>query len=109
MKNYLKYFNDTMYLFTRKYDVTETEMKFLLFIADEKGNFTKNIMLEEVMMSGRFYDRAFGGLVKKDYVFKWKNKTHYSNEQNKYRVTNRTKRLVDKFYNVLEGKEDIRL
>ena len=42
MRNYLKYLSDTIYLFQRKYSLTDNQLKFLLFIGDEKGSFTKN-------------------------------------------------------------------
>jgi len=52
-------------------------------------------------------DRLFPELVKKDYVFVFEKRTWNSNQPNQYRVTSKTKRLVNKFYNVLEGAEEI--
>ena len=48
MRNYLKYLSDTIYLFQRKYSLTDNQLKFLLFINDEKGSFTKRFIKENV-------------------------------------------------------------
>ena len=97
MRNYLKYLSDTMYSFQRKYDLTDNQMRFLLFINDEKGSFTKRFIR----------NRMFPELVKRDYIFVFEKRAWNSNQPNQYRVTNKTRRLINKFYNVLEGSEII--
>ena len=107
MRNYLKYLSDTMYSFQRKYDLTDNQMRFLLFINDERGSFNKRFIRESMYVSKNFNDRMFAELVKRDYVFVFEKRAWNSNLPNQYRVTNKTHRLVDKFYNVLEGQEEI--
>jgi len=65
MRNYLKYLSDTMYSFQRKYDLTDNQMRFLLFINDEKGSFTKRFIRESMYVSKNFNDRMFPELVKR--------------------------------------------
>ena len=107
MRNYLKYLSDTLYSFQRKYDLTDNQMRFLLFINDEKGSFTKRFVRENMYVSKNFIDRFFPELVKRDYVFVFKKRNWNSNQPNQYRVTYKTHRLVNKFYNVLEGAEEL--
>ena len=107
MRNYLKYLSDTMYSFQRKYDLTDNQMRFLLFINDERGSFTKRFIRENMYVSKNFSDRMFPELVKRDYVFGFEKRAWNSNLPNQYRVTNKTNRLINKFYNVLEGREEI--
>ena len=107
MRNYLKYLSDTLYSFQRKYDLTDNQMRFLLFINDEKGSFTKRFVRENMYVSKNFIDRFFPELVKRDYVFVFEKRNWNSNRPNQYRVTYKTHRLVNKFYNTLEGKEEI--
>ena len=107
MRNYLKYLNDTLYSFQRKYDLTDNQMRFLLFINDEKGSFTKRFIKESMYISKKFNDRMFSELVKRDYIFVFEKRSWDSNQPNQYRVTNKTHRLINKFYNVLEGTEEI--
>jgi len=82
-------------------------MRFLLFINDEKGSFTKRFVRENMYVSKNFIDRFFPELVKRDYVFVFEKRNWNSNRPNQYRVTYKTHRLVNKFYNTLEGKEEI--
>jgi hypothetical protein len=96
-----------MYSFQRKYDLTDNQLRFLLFISDEKGSFTKRFIRENMYVSKNFSDRMFPDLVKRDYIFVFKKRSWDSNLPNQYRVTNKTQRLVGKFYNVLEGQEEI--
>ena len=49
----------------------------------------------------------FPELVKRDYVFVFEKRAWDSNKPNQYRVTNKTHRLINKFYNVLEGAEEL--
>jgi hypothetical protein len=105
MRNYLKYLNDTLYSFQRKYDLTDNQMRFLLFINDEKGSFTKRFIKESMYISKNFNDKMFPELVKRDYIFVFEKRAWKSNQPNQYRVTNKTRRLINKFYNVLEGTE----
>ncbi len=49
----------------------------------------------------------FPELVKRDYVFVFEKRAWNSNLPNQYRVTSKTRRLINKFYNVLEGQEEI--
>ena len=107
MKNYLKYLSDTLYSFQRKYDLTDNQMRFLLFINDEKGSFTKRFIRENMYVSKNFNDRMFPELVKRDYIFVFEKRAWNSNQPNQYRVTSKTNRLINKFYNVLEGTEEI--
>ena len=107
MRNYLKYLSDTMYLFQRQYKLTDNQLKFLLFICDERGSFTKRYIRESMYASKAFHDIKFPALVKRDYIFIFKNRLWNSNMPNQYRVTNKTIRMVNKFYNVLEGAETI--
>ncbi len=58
-------------------------------------------------VSKNFIDRFFPELVKRDYVFVFEKRNWNSNRPNQYRVTYKTHRLVNKFYNTLEGKEEI--
>ena len=58
-------------------------------------------------MSFNFFDEKFPDLVKRDYIFVFEKRLWNSNQPNQYRVTNKSRRLIDKFYNVLEGKEEI--
>ena len=107
MRNYLKYLSDTIYLFQRKYSLTDNQLKFLLFIGDEKGSFTKRFIKESIYVSKNFIDNKFPDLVKRDYIFIFEKRVWGSTLPNKYRVTNKTNRLVNRFYNVLEGHEQI--
>jgi hypothetical protein len=107
MRNYLKYLNDTLYSFQRKYDLTDNQMRFLLFINDEKGSFTKRFIKESMYISKNFNDKMFPELVKRDYIFVFEKRAWNSNQPNQYRVTNKTHRLINKFYNVLEGAEEL--
>ena len=107
MRNYLKYLSDTMYSFQRKYDLTDNQIRFLLFINDEKGSFTKRFIRENMYVSKNFNDRMFPELVKRDYIFVFEKRSWNSNQPNQYRVTSKTNRLINKFYNVLEGTEEI--
>ena len=107
MRNYLKYLSDTLYSFQRKYDLTDNQMRFLLFINDEKGSFTKRFVRENMYVSKNFIDRFFPELVKRDYIFVFEKRAWNSNQPNQYRVTHKTNRLINKFYNVLEGTEEI--
>ena len=107
MRNYLKYLSDTMYSFQRKYDLTENQLKFLLFINDEKQSFTKRFIRENMYVSKNFMDRLLPALVKRDFIFIFEKKFRGTKAPNKYRVTSKTNRLIEKFYNVLEGQETI--
>ena len=107
MRNYLKYLSDTLYSFQRKYDLTSNQIRFLLFINDEKKSFTKRFVRENMYVSKNFMDRLFPELVKRDYVFVFEKRAWNSNQPNQYRVTSKTHRLINKFYNVLEGTEEI--
>ena len=107
MRNYLKYLSDTMYSFQRKYDLTDNQIRFLLFINDEKGSFTKRFIRENMYVSKNFNDRMFPELVKRDYIFVFEKRAWNSNQPNQYRVTSKTNRLINKFYNVLEGAEEL--
>ena len=107
MRNYLKYLSDTLYSFQRKYDLTDNQMRFLLFINDEKGSFTKRFIRENMYVSKNFNDRMFPELVKRNYIFVFEKRAWNSNQPNQYRVTHKTHRLINKFYNVLEGTEEI--
>ena len=49
----------------------------------------------------------FPELVKRDYIFVFEKRAWNSNQPNQYRVTSKTNRLINKFYNVLEGTEII--
>ena len=82
-------------------------MRFLLFINDEKGSFTKRFIRENMYVSKNFNDRMFPELVKRDYIFVFEKGPWNSNIPNKYRATSKTNRLVNRFYNVLEGHEQI--
>ena len=53
-------------------------------------------------------DRLFPVLVKRDFIFIFERKFRATKAPNKYRVTSKTSRLIEKFYNVLEGTEEIR-
>ena len=107
MRNYLKYLSDTMYSFQRKYDLTDNQMRFLLFINDEKKSFTKKFVRENMYVSKNFIDRFFPELVKRDYIFVFEKRAWNSNQPNQNRVTHKTNRLINKFYNVLEGAEEL--
>ena len=107
MRNYLKYLSDTLYSFQRKYNLTDNQIRFLLFINDEKGSFTKRFIKESMYVSKNFNDRVFPELVKRDYIFVFEKRPWSLNQPNQYRVTNKTRRLINKFYNVLEGSEEI--
>ena len=107
MRNYLKYLSDTLYSFQIKYDLTDNQMRFLLFINDEKKSFTKKFVRENMYVSKNFIDRLFPELVKRDYVFVFEKRAWNSNQPNQYRVTHKTNRLINKFYNVLEGTEEL--
>ena len=107
MRNYLKYLSDTMYSFQRKYDLTDNQIRFLLFINDEKKSFTKRFVRENMYVSKNFIDRLFPELVKRDYIFVFEKRAWNSNQPNQYRVTHKTNRLINKFYNVLEGTEEL--
>ena len=107
MRNYLKYLSDTLYSFQRKYDLTDNQMRFLLFINDEKKSFTKRFVRENMYVSKNFIDRLFPELVKRDYIFVFEKRSWNSNQPNQYRVTSKTNRLINKFYNVLEGAEEL--
>ena len=107
MRNYLKYLSDTLYSFQRKYDLTDNQMRFLLFINDEKKSFTKRFVRENMHVSKKFIDRFFPELVKRDYIFVFEKRAWNSNQPNQYRVTHKTNRLINKFYNVLEGTEEL--
>ena len=107
MRNYLKYFNDTWYSFKRKYNLSDNQLGFLLFINDEKKSFTKRFIRESMYVSKDFNDVKFPELVKRDYVFCFEKRRWNSHKPNQYRITNKTKRLIHKFYNVLEGQEEI--
>ena len=107
MRNYLKYLSDTLYSFQIKYNLTDNQMRFLLFINDEKKSFTKKFVRENMYVSKNFIDRLFPELVKRDYVFVFEKRAWNSNQPNQYRVTHKTNRLINKFYNVLEGQEEI--
>ena len=82
-------------------------MRFLLFINDEKKSFTKKFVRENMYVSKNFIDRLFPELVKRDYVFVFEKRAWNSNQPNQYRVTHKTNRLIKKFYNVLEGTEEL--
>ena len=107
MRNYLKYLSDTLYSFQIKYDLTDNQMRFLLFINDEKKSFTKKFVRENMYVSKNFIDRLFPELVKRAYVFVFEKRAWNSNQPNQYRVTHKTNRLINKFYNVLEGTEEL--
>lgn len=107
MRNYLKYVGDTMYSFKRKYNLSDNQLMFLLFINDENGSFTKRYIRESMFVSKDFNDTKFPELVKRDYVFCFEKRAWNSHKPNKYRVTSKTRRLINKFYNVLEGIEEI--
>lgn len=107
MRNYLKYLSDTLYSFQIKYNLTDNQMRFLLFINDEKKSFTKKFVRENMYVSKNFIDRLFPELVKRDYVFVFEKRAWNSNQPNQYRVTHKTNRLINKFYNVLEGTEEL--
>jgi len=107
MRNYLKYLSDTMYSFQRKYNLTDNQLKFLIFINDEKKSFTRRFVGESIFVSKNFFDYKFPDLVRRDYIFVFKKRSWDSNLPNQYRVTNKTHRLVNKFYNVLEGQEQL--
>jgi hypothetical protein len=49
----------------------------------------------------------FPELVKQDYIFIFEKRIWGSTLPNKYKVTNKTNRLINKFYNVLEGQDQI--
>ena len=49
----------------------------------------------------------FPELVKRDYIFVFEKRAWNSNQPNQYRVTSKTNRLINKFYNVLEGIEEL--
>ena len=82
-------------------------MRFLLFINDEKKSFTKKFVRENMYVSKNFIDRFFPELVKRDYIFVFEKRAWNSNQPNQYRVTHKTNRLINKFYNVLEGTEEL--
>ena len=82
-------------------------MRFLLFINDEKKSFTKRFVRENMYVSKNFIDRLFPELVKRDYIFVFEKRSWNSNQPNQYRVTSKTNRLINKFYNVLEGAEEL--
>ena len=107
MRNYLKYLSDTLYSFQIKYNLTDNQMRFLLFINDEKKSFTKKFVRENMYVSKNFIDRLFPELVKRDYIFVFEKRVWNSNQPNQYRVTSKTNRLINKFYNVLEGIEEL--
>ena len=107
MRNYLKYLSDTLYSFQIKYNLTDNQMRFLLFINDEKKSFTKKFVRENMYVSKNFIDRFFPELVKRDYIFVFEKRAWNSNQPNQYRVTHKTNRLINKFYNVLEGTEEL--
>ena len=107
MRNYLKYLSDTLYSFQIKYNLTDNQMRFLLFINDEKKSFTKKFVRENMYVSKNFIDRLFPELVKRDYIFVFEKRAWNSNQPNQYRVTHKTNRLINKFYNVLEGTEEL--
>jgi hypothetical protein len=105
MRNYLKYLSDTMYFFQRKYDLTDNQLKFLIFINDERRSFTRRFIRENFYASKNFFDYKFPDLVKRDYVFVFERRGWKTNQPNQYRVTSKSRRLIDKFYNALEGVE----
>jgi hypothetical protein len=82
-------------------------MRFLLFVNDEKKSFTKKFVRENMYVSKNFIDRLFPELVKRDYIFVFEKRAWNSNQPNQYRVTSKTNRLINKFYNVLEGAEEL--
>ena len=49
----------------------------------------------------------FPELVKRDYIFVFELRDWGPGQPNQYRVTNKTNMLIRKFYNVLEGTEQI--
>ena len=60
-----------------------------------------------MFVSKRFNDRMFPELVKRDYIFVFELRDWGPGQPNQYRVTNKTNMLIRKFYNVLEGTEQI--
>ena len=49
----------------------------------------------------------FTELFTRAYIFVFEKRAWNSNQPNQYRVTSKTNRLINKFYNVLEGTEEI--
>jgi len=106
LRNYLKYLSDTMYSAQSRYNLTDNQLKFLLFISDEKGSFTKKSVRQSFTASATFFNSKFPDLVKRDFIFVFDKRSWDSHLPNQYRVTNKTKRLINKFYNALEGQEE---
>jgi len=104
LRNYLKYFNNTFNVFKDEYDLTHNQLMFLLFISDNTKSFTRKDNRNNFLSSGVFYDNHFKKLVDMDYIFLFEARAWNSRKPNKYRVTYKAKRLVNKFYDSIEGK-----
>ena len=103
----MKYFNNTFNQFRKRYDLTHNQLMFLLFISDNTKNFTRRDNRTNFLSSDTFYENHFKKLVNRDYVFLFEQRPWHSPTPNKYRITNKTKRLVTQFYDVLEGKVEL--
>tara|TARA_Y100001973_G_C5189320_1_gene329864 strand:+ start:805 stop:1128 length:324 start_codon:yes stop_codon:yes gene_type:complete len=107
MRNYLKYLKETEDVFMHEYNLTRTELLFLIFIADRKKSFTKRYVRDRYPTGGKLLDKGLRKLMKEDYIFLFEKGYFGKLDSSKYRVTNKGKRFVERFYDVLEGKREL--
>ena len=107
MRNYLKYLKETEDVFMEKYNLTRTELLFLIFIADRKKSFTRRYVRDRYPTGEKLLDKGFRKLRKQDYIFLFEKGYFGRVEASKYRMTNKGRRFVARFYDVLEGKREL--
>jgi hypothetical protein len=118
-KSYLKYFTLVMKDVVGNYDITEAQMRFLLFAYDYQF-FTLDHMSEYYYYSkAKLGQRIIYPLSHNDYVFKYFDRlspTSYQeaifdekkfNYRVRYAITQKARLLVQRFYRKLEGEEEI--
>lgn len=118
-KSYLKYFTLVMRDVVENYDVSETQMRFLLFAYDYQF-FTLDHMSQYYYYSkNKLGQRIIYPLANKDYIFKYFDRLSPTTQQEamfnvgkfnyrvRYAVTQKARLLVQRFYRKLEGEEEI--
>lgn len=118
-RGYLKYLRLAQRDLTKNYDISESELNFMLFVYDYEF-FTLDHISEQYFFSrDKMGKRLVYPLMRKEYIYKYYDKLSPNNYEEamfaeskwKYRVryalTQKARMTVQKFYRKLEGEEQI--
>ena len=102
VKNYLKYYRDTLFYFRDNYNLKVSDIEFLFFVYDLKY-FTNTDVKKGYKCSLTFLTRNMPKLLEKGYLAIYEERARH--RARKYMISHKGKIMITRFYNILEQVE----